>query len=60
MCGNGRANTSLAKLRAPALCVYCTVGLKPLGREAVVVWSAVGEVLGGSLPIVLACAAGSS
>lgn len=59
MCGNGRANTSLAKLRAPALCVYCTVGLKPLGREAVV-WSAVGEVLGESLPIVLACAAGSS
>lgn len=56
MRGNGRANISLAKLRAPALCPYRTVGLKPLGREEV----AAGEALGGSLLLVLACAAGSS
>lgn len=59
MCGNGGAKIWLAKLRAPAFCVYRTVGSKPLGREEVL-RSAVGEALGGSLLLVLACAAGSS
>lgn len=49
----------LAKLKALALCVYRTVRSKPLGREEVV-RSAVGEALGGSLLLVLACASGSS